>query len=70
MNGESGSGKASDGGQDLVGGFGPAKRFRLLVVYGDEFPDGSFQFLYAAVRSALDLSLGKQREPTFDLIEP
>jgi len=37
---------------------------------GNELPDGGFQFGYAAMGAALDLPLGKQCEPAFDLIEP
>ena len=36
----------------------------------DELPDCGFQFGYAAMGAALDLPLGEQREPAFDLIEP
>ena len=62
--------ESGDGGQYLICGFGPVEGFRLLVVDGDELTDGSLQFLNTAMGTALDLSLGKQCEPAFDLIEP
>jgi hypothetical protein len=43
MSSESGGGEAGDGGQNLIGRFGPSKWFRLLVVDDDEFADGRFQ---------------------------
>ena len=57
MSSESGSGEASDGGEDLVCGFGPAKGFGLLVVGSDEGADGRFEFLNAGVRAPLYLAL-------------
>ena len=70
MRGESRGSEASDVGQDLVCGLGPAKGFGLLVVGSDEFADRRFEFLYAGVRTALDLPLCKQCEPAFHLVEP
>ncbi len=70
MSGEGGGGETSDGGQDLIGGFGPSKRFRLLIVDVDELADGLFQLLYASVGTSFDLALSEQREPAFDLVQP
>jgi len=70
MSCEGGGGKASDDGQYLIGRFGPMKRLRLLVVGYDELLDGSFQFPDAGMRAALDLSLGEQCKPAFDLVKP
>ena len=36
----------------------------------DELSDCSFQFLNTAVRGTLNLALGKECEPAFDLVEP
>jgi hypothetical protein len=49
VSGESRGGEASDGGQDLVCGFCPAKGLGLLIVGSDELPDCGFQFLDAFV---------------------
>ena len=45
---------------------------RVLAVGcgSDEFADRCFEFLHAGVRAALDLSLCKEREPAFYLVEP
>ena len=59
MGSQSVGSEAGDGGQDLISGFGPAEGFRLLVMGGDELPDGGFQFGYAAMGAALDLPLGE-----------
>jgi hypothetical protein len=70
MSGESGSGEASDGGQDLVCGFGPVEGFGLAVMDSNELVDCGFQLLNASVRAALDLALGEECEPALDLVEP
>ena len=70
MSGQSSSGEPSDGGQNLVCGFGPSKGLRLLVVDFDELPDGVFKLFDAAMRTTFDLPLGEQCEPTLDLVEP
>ena len=54
MSGESGGGEASDGGQDLVCGFGPVEGFGLAVMDSNELPDCGFQFLNASVREIND----------------
>ena len=70
MSVESSGGESNDGGQDLVGRFCPTKGFGLLIVGSDEIPDCSFQPLNASVWAALDLSLGQECEPPFDLVKP
>ena len=70
MSSESGGGEAGDGGQNLIGRFGPSKWFRLLVVDDDEFADGRFQLVHAAMGTSFDLALGEQRKPAFYLVQP
>src|SRR3974377_2419994 len=69
MSGQSSSGEPSDGGQNLVCGFGPSKGLRLLVVDFDELPDGVFKLFDAAMRTTFDLPLGEQCDPPLDLVE-
>src|SRR5438128_11063475 len=56
--------------EDLVGGFGPDERFRVLVVVIDEAADSVFQLACAAVDAAPDLFFGQLSEPALDQIEP
>ena len=63
--------KASDARQDLVGGFGPHERLRILVVGGvDELPDRRLEFADAAVRATTELFVRQFGEPAFDEGEP
>ena len=70
MSGETGGCEARDGGQDLIGRFGPPKGLWLLIIDGDELADSAFQLGNTAMRATLDLPLGEQGEPALDLIEP
>jgi hypothetical protein len=45
VSGQSRSGESVEGGQDLIGGFGPSKGLRLLIVDFDELPDRIFKLL-------------------------
>ena len=62
--------EAFDGGQDVVGGFGPAERCEIAVVGLDISLDGGFEFGSRAVGAALDLLLGQQGEEALDLVDP
>src|SRR6201981_1489056 len=62
--------KASDAGEYMVGGFGPLKRARLLIVSFEELRDRTFQFAEAATRAAAKLPVGEACKPTLDQIQP
>src|ERR1700732_3448841 len=56
--------------KDGIGSLGPDKRLRVVIVGLDEGGDIDLQLLDAAMDAALDLLVGKQCEPAFDLVEP
>src|SRR6266481_5560410 len=62
--------KPFDGGQDVVGGFGPAKGLGVGIAGVDVDGDGGLQRGSRAVGAALDLLVGEQREEALDLIDP
>lgn len=63
-------GEASDGGEDLIGGFGPHKRLGVRVLRIDEFADRGFELGHAAVCAAAQLFVRQLRKPALDQIEP
>src|ERR1700745_862212 len=62
--------EASDAGEYMVGGFGPLKRARLLIVSFEELRDRTFQFADAALRAAANLLVDNCGKPTLDQIQP
>ena len=62
--------KPFDGGQDVVGGFGPAKGLGVGIAGVDVGRDGGLQRGGRAVGAALDLLVGEQREEALDLVDP
>src|ERR1700738_367874 len=62
--------KPFDGGQDVVGGFGPAKGLGVGIAGVDVGGDGGLQRGDRAVGVALDLLVGEQREEALDLVDP
>src|SRR6266478_427596 len=62
--------KPFDGGQDVVGGFGPAKGLGVGIAGVDVGGDGGLQRGGRAVGAALDLLVGEQREEALDLVDP
>ena len=70
MDGEGVGAISRHGLKDGIGGLGPDERFRVVVVGLDEGGDVRLQCLDAAVNATLDLLVGKQREPAFDLVQP
>ena len=58
--------KASDAGQDLVGGFSPDEGFRISLVNFDKFADGGLQILYAAKHAPANPFIGECGEPALD----
>jgi len=54
----------------LVGGLGPDKGFRVLVVMLDKVADGVLQLQRAAVDSAPNLFFGQRGEPALDQVQP
>src|SRR6266436_4591202 len=62
--------KPFDGGQDVVGGFGPAKGLGVGIAGVDVDGDGGLQRGSRAVGAALDLLLGEQREEALDRVDP
>ena len=59
-----------DGLEDGIGGLGPDERLGVVIVGLDEGGDVGLQFLDAAMNAALDLFVGEQREPAFNLVQP
>src|SRR3989442_1248019 len=57
-------------GQDGVGGGGPHKGPRVLVVVLDELVDLAFEVRHGVKGAATDGALRNQSEPAFDLVEP
>ena len=52
--------EASDAGEYMVGGFGPLKRARLLIVSFEELRDRTFQFAEAAMRAGKQAGHGTE----------
>ena len=59
-----------DGGEDLVGGFGPSVGLRVGIVGLDERTDVGFELANRGVDAALDLLACQLCEPAFYLIDP
>ena len=55
-----------DGLKDVIGGFGPDERLWVIVMGLDEGGDGGLGLMDAA----LDLLVGKESKPAFDLVQP
>ena len=62
--------KSFDGGQDVVGGFGPAKGLGVGIAGVDVGGDSGLQRGSRAVGVALDLLVGEQCEAALDLVDP
>ena len=62
--------EAFDGGEDVVGGFGPLEGFGVFVVLVDEGADVGFELAGRVVHTALQLLARQFGEPAFDLIDP
>ena len=62
--------KPFDGGQDVVGGFGPAKGLGLGIAGVDVGGDSGLQRGSRAVGAAPDLLVGEQGEEALDLVDP
>ena len=67
---ERSSAEAVDGGEDIVGGLGPAERSGLSVVGVDVLLDGGFELGRQSVGAALDLLFGQESEEALDLVDP
>src|ERR1700746_2811208 len=61
---------ASDAGEDVVGGFGPHERGRLLIVGVEKLHHRTLQFADAAMRATANLLIGELRKPTLHQIQP
>ena len=59
-----------DGLEDGIGCLGPDEGLGLVIVGLDEGGDIGLELIDAAMDAALDLLIGEQREPAFDLVEP
>ena len=70
MHGEGVGAISGDGLQDSIGGFGPDERFWVIVRGLDEGVDGGLEFMHAAMDAALDLLVGEEGKPAFDLVQP
>ena len=62
--------EALDGGEDVVGGFGPAEGLGMGIVRVDEGADVVFELPGGAMHAAPELLLREQGEEALDLIEP
>ena len=56
--------------EDGIGCLGPDEGLGLVIVGLDEGGDIGLELIDAAMDAALDLLIGEQREPAFDLVEP
>ena len=56
--------------EDGIGALGPDERLGVGIVGLNESGDIGFELLDTAMDAALDLLVGEQREPAFDLIKP
>src|SRR5258708_1292637 len=70
LNHDGAAAKPFDGGQDVVGGFGPAKGLGVGIAGVDVNGDGGLQRGSRAVGAALDLLVGEQGEEALDLGDP
>ena len=62
--------EASDAGEDVVGGFGPHERARLLIVGVEKLRNRTLQFADAAMRPPANLFIGELSKPTLHQIQP
>jgi hypothetical protein len=62
--------KPFDGGQDIVGGFGPAEGLGVGIAGVDVGGDSGLQRGSRAVGAALDLLVGEQGKEALDLVDP
>ena len=56
--------------EDGIGCLGPDEWLGLVIVGLDDDGDIGLEPIDAAMHAALDLLVGEQREPAFDLVEP
>lgn len=70
LDGDRAVAKPFDGGQDVVGGFGPAKGLGVGIAGVDVGRYSGLQRGSRAVGAALDLLVGEQREEALDLVDP
>jgi hypothetical protein len=56
--------------EDGIGCLGPDEWLGVVIVVLNEGSDIGLELIDAAMDAALDLLVGEQREPAFDLIEP
>lgn len=62
--------ETSDAGEDVVGGFGPLKRARLLIVGVEKLRNRTLQFADAAMRPTPKLLMGELGKPPLHQIRP
>ena len=62
--------EAVDGGEDIVGGFGPPEWLGIGVCHGDVVTDGRFQFGGGSVNTAAQSPRGEQSKPSLNLVDP
>ena len=67
---ESAQAEAFDGGEDVVGGLGPAEGSWVGIDGVDVAPNGLLEFLRRAMDPAPELFFGQEREEALDLVEP
>src|SRR5215469_4305877 len=56
--------------EDGIGALGPDERLGVGIMGLNESGEVGLEFLDTAMDAALDLLVGEQREPAFDLIKP
>ena len=59
-----------NGGNDLVRRLGPDEGFGVVVVLVDELSDRALELARAPMNTSLERSVGQEREPAFDLVQP
>ena len=62
--------EASDGGEDIIRGFGPSERLGISIAGIDVGGDRRLQRLCRAVGTAPDLLVGEECEESLDLVDP
>ena len=70
MNGQGLRAISGDCLEDGIGCLGPDEWLGVVIVVLNEGSDIGLELIDAAMDAALDLLVGEQREPAFDLVEP
>ena len=70
MDGEGIGAISSDRVEDGIGALGPDKRLWVVIMGPDEGGDIGLELIDAAMDAALDLLVGEESKPAFDVVQP